>query len=908
MKKYLASLVGVFALGVVLMAPNAQAATSYSQTVTLASGWNVISTPRILDSHSFSAAENSTNFDIYVLDAASTAGWSTMSALGQTEFAPLYGYFINNKTGSSQTLTLNYKDGVAPNERLFSRTFSSTGWYSVGVANATYALSQGDPITPDTNNVTNIFSSLQSGDYSTAVDFTAGDYSTNPDSVAVSNTWDARSVSDGVNGLHDLRDTKGYAVYITRASSLYSGFQNGSAPQCLDGIDNDADGFIDYPADGGCSNASDNSEAPGTPGVTIAAATSVPSANVSINVSNQTLGGFTVTVADEAISVPHMAFSVATSSTGAGVLTNLTIVDPNGSVVAGPVDQAANGSVTFTDTVTFPVGTTTYKVKGKLPANFLNNGTVTISTDPATGWTGAVGQTTGNALSFTGAAAVTMNTMTVKAASLSISASTTPASQNIVPGTSSLTLANLSLNATNSGEDVRMSSLKIRFTLGNGAQTSDLSTCRVYNGSTALNTGSNVVNSVSSTTATSFVLDNSLTIPKGTVVSLAVKCDLSGSATSGSTYAVGVNSSDSFSATGVTSGSSVDPSQLIVTTGTSGTMTVAIATLAVSVDSSSPSYSMGVAGNTGVTMGVYKFRATTESIQLTKLGLKLTSGSASDIVQAYVYSGATLVGTAVFTGINTAATSTLSTPVTLVKDADTILTIKADLAAVGTSQPGTEGALIKIDPANAQGNGVSSGITINTGATGGVSGVRLLKTAPTFALDTISSSGLADGRLMRFRITANAAGALGINKFTFAIATSSANVSSIQLFSYTDSAYSSPISGQGTNGQIGATVDGVGSAAFTINPTTDPVQVPAGTTRYFELRASVSGVVTGSSAVTVLQGDSSFDGMGTASGVSGNFVWSPNAVGVSTTGTADWTNAFGAAGLPASGLIQTRAN
>jgi hypothetical protein len=178
MKKYLLSFAGAFVLGFFLIIPNVQAATSYSQTVTLASGWNVVSTPRILDSHSFSAAENSTNFDIYVLDATNPAGWSTMSTLGQTEFTPLYGYFINNKTGSNQTLTFNYKDNIAPNERLFSRTFSNTGWYSLGVANPTYALSQGDPVTPDINNVTNILSSLQSGDYSTAVDFTAGDFTT----------------------------------------------------------------------------------------------------------------------------------------------------------------------------------------------------------------------------------------------------------------------------------------------------------------------------------------------------------------------------------------------------------------------------------------------------------------------------------------------------------------------------------------------------------------------------------------------------------------------------------------------------------------------------------------------------------------------------------------------------------
>ncbi|MBI5457951.1 hypothetical protein HY971_04495 [Candidatus Kaiserbacteria bacterium] len=39
----------------------------------------------------------------------------------------------------------------------------------------------------------------------------------------------------------------------------------GSPPQCSDGIDNDADGLADYPADTGCSSTSDNTEAPNPP-------------------------------------------------------------------------------------------------------------------------------------------------------------------------------------------------------------------------------------------------------------------------------------------------------------------------------------------------------------------------------------------------------------------------------------------------------------------------------------------------------------------------------------------------------------------------------------------------------------------------------------------------------------------
>src|SRR3989338_2524715 len=227
-------------------AGTAEAATLYSQSMTLASGWNIVSTPRVLDSHAFSATENSTNFDIYVLDASQTSGWATMANLGQTEFKPLYGYFINNKTGADQTLTFNYKASTPPNERLFSRGFTATGWYSVGVANPTYGLPQGTG-SGDTNNVANILFSLGTN-YSQAVDFTLDAFSSDPDSVALGETWDARTQPDA-NALHDLRETKAYAVYITNTAGVDTGFQNENIPvppECGGDVDNDDDGLIDY--------------------------------------------------------------------------------------------------------------------------------------------------------------------------------------------------------------------------------------------------------------------------------------------------------------------------------------------------------------------------------------------------------------------------------------------------------------------------------------------------------------------------------------------------------------------------------------------------------------------------------------------------------------------------------------
>lgn len=637
---------------------------------------------------------------------------------------------------------------------------------------------------------------------------------------------------------------------------------------------------------------------------TIGNAPAVTSQNIAINVPNQPLGGFLTNFAGEPVTVQTMTFKISsTGTTSVSEIQSASIVDENGAVVAGPVD-AVGSVLTFSNSVTFPVGQHTYTIKGKIPSTgWNNNATVQLNTTPSS-WTGVQGQTTGNSITI-GTANFTMNTMTVRAANLTETASANPASQSVVAGGQGVLLANIQLDASQSGEDVRLSNLQINES--GTANPNVLNTCQLWNGTSAVNTGSNVLNTVAQGQNT-VTFDNALSIPKGTVVTLGLTCNISSSATSSSTFIFGVSSSGfTGTGTGAVSGNSVTPT---VTTTNSGTMTVATGALTVSVDSSSPSYTVAAGGTTGVTMGVIKLRPTGENLNLTKLGLTLTSGAAADLGTVYLYQGSTLVGTAYFTGTNTTATSTLTTPVTLAKDTDNLITVKADLADIGSSQPGVEGALISIDPLNYEATGQSSGLTVRGGASTGVAGVRAYNTFPTLALDTLPTTGVADGRLMHFKVTADSHGNVGLGQFTFTIATTTLNVSNVQLFGFTDASYSSAISGQGTSGQIGSTITPTTTGAtFVIAPTSNPVQVPAGQTYYFELRGSVSGVATGASEVTTLKGDSSGGAIAAFSQGSGNILWSPNATTTAaTTSGNDWATSYGVAGLPSGGLIQTRSN
>lgn len=704
--------------------------------------------------------------------------------------------------------------------------------------------------------------------------------------------------------------------------------------------------------------------------------TGVPAQNVALNVPNQPLGGFQTTILGEPISVQGMYFAISTSTldtlTGTtNQITSVSLVDQNGNVVAGPVDASvgdgtahgAHGVVSdtseydllhFTDTVTFPVGTNSYHLIGKLPTGFSNGQTIVLSTNPSSDWSNITGQTTGNTISLSGSSSFNMNTMTVRAATTTVANGNQPSSQNMVAGAQGWTFANVQLDATQSGEDTRFSSIPLVLTVGGGGAVTDLTACQLWSNGVALNTGSNVINSnniSSSGTKTVFTLDQAFTVPHGTVATLTLDCNLSSAAASSATYSWAVDTDPTqYAITGVTSGVSVTP---VIGSGTAPVMTAQTGTFTATAANTAiaqPAYMPVAAGTTGVTIGYVKFHASNEAVNLTKVGLTLAGGSgkygslstgngtssnggSGDVLTAYLYNGSTLVGTATFTGSGTTATSTLSTPVNLPKDTDTVLTIKADLASIGVSSSGGVGDTLTIDPLNAQGSGASSGKTINIAATAGVSGVQLFKSFPTVAF--VANSTNPNGTnvtLKEFTVTANASGPIGLDQFAFSIATSSATAYNFKLYAYTDSGYSQGVSSQGSGtGQVGPATCGtqtncvsIPTAVFTA---TTPVEVPAGTTYYFKLLGTVTPTNTANNWTIspTLEGDSSISTIGNAptyiattttaiaaggitsssgagSLTGSNFIWSDNATTTSVSNNVDWTNGYQVPGLPSTGI------
>lgn len=644
----------------------------------------------------------------------------------------------------------------------------------------------------------------------------------------------------------------------------------------------------------------------------IARATEVPSANIAVNVPGQVLGGFVADIKGEAVTVQTMTFQIlGAATTTQNQVTNITLVDDTGTVVAGPVD-ASNTVITFNNSVTLKSGRHVYTLKGTIPTAAANGGTFIVNTTPSA-WTGVTGQTTGNTVSLAGNGIFTMNTMTVRGATLHITASAQPAAQTIVAGGSGVTLANIQLDASQSGEDIRVNRLPTTFSNVTG-----VSSCQMMNGATAVNTGSNTVNPSSTVAgATMFTFDNSLIVAKGTVVTLTIKCNLSSAATGA--YSIGAPSEGNgdYAATGVQSGSALtEGTNLTATASNSGTQTVGTSAIVVTTSPSSPSFAIAAGGTTGVTVAALQFRASGEDMTLTELGLTGSASVDSNVLQATIWNGATQVGTVTFTSSGVTATSTLSTPVLLAKDQDVTLTVKVNVANVGSGQSGTAGAVVTVNFSGAKATGNSSGSTIYATGSSSVAGVRIERTYPTVALVSLGSTGVADGKLIRFSVTANAGGAVGVEEFNFGIATSTVtNVTSVILYAFTDSGFSTPVSAA-ASGQLnttGASVLGASGSQnveiHTNNVTGGILQVPAGTTYYFELRGTVSGVQTGSSITTTLKGDTSSTNVGATSTLATNlFVWTPNSTSTTaiSTGSDDFRNGYGVLGLPSSGLTQTR--
>lgn len=627
----------------------------------------------------------------------------------------------------------------------------------------------------------------------------------------------------------------------------------------------------------------------------------VTATNIAIEVSDVSLGGFLLDVKGEPMQISK--FEIGFNFTGTGTATDITqvkLVTEAGSIVAGPKDPAS-GTVKWTDTWTAPVGETHYLVKGKLDTTFVSNDTIIVRVDPDDNLT-VKGSVTGLSVTPTPSTVVTANTQTVKAGALAMSVSPTPFGQNVVRGLNGYHFATLVFDAGSSGEDTRVTTVKPTMTVSVDGAEADLNSCVIYDGTTALNTGSDVVNpSDDSGTDTAeeftFTLTNNLIVPKGTAKKVDLKCNISANATNNRTYAWGLTIADSANVTGAQTSQSVTES---VTTNNGSTMTIKTAgSYTVTKDITSPISNLVIGGKTDVPLAVWKFRATDEAVDINDITLTYSSSTAStsDFLKATLWDGATKIGEAVWAGATAQfATSTLTQDLIIPKDTDKLVTIKVDLASINTVASTTAGRLLAIHydgNSSTSGTGQSSGLRLGSGSSASFSGEaqQIMKSMPKFDKISVPSTSVAqlDAVLYRFKVTGDAAGPIGLYKFSFNVSSStvSATSSNFRLYAYSDSAFSvnryainpisvnnvdcvnhssfdnDPTAGTCNNNNGGSGMASSGDVVFfsdvstNVASTGDAIGVNAGETVYFQLVGDLTnpGSGTGNSIQVSLLGD-----------------------------------------------------
>ena len=400
--------------------------------------------------------------------------------------------------------------------------------------------------------------------------------------------------------------------------------------------------------------------------LTVTKSSSTPAAGNISSGSDVHLATFDFQVLGEPMKLTSINVDTTLATMTYDEVTNVKLVDATtGALLAGPKDLiTGTEDVTFTDVVILPVGVTKVKVTANLASAVSLGDTIKIDLDaPSTGIV-AKGMTSNDSVTPSPTSAVSGNTMVVQAAALTAVTNTTPAARSVVKGQQDFIWATATLSASNSGEDVNVSTIVVENTVdeldtttASGAQ--DVDNVEIWADLTsALSTRGDVyetkIGDTKQFTGTAdgdalltFNLNPIVSVTKNGSVNIAIIADLSASATTSDTFAISIDTdSGDVTANGKTTGTSVT----LTPSGAGQVMTVSAGgTLTVSVDSSSPTAALLLDTSAEQTVAVFRLAANnTENLNVDSIKITDDGTSGDDVVASYkFYNGSTLLGTVV---------------------------------------------------------------------------------------------------------------------------------------------------------------------------------------------------------------------------------------------------------------------
>ena len=488
--------------------------------------------------------------------------------------------------------------------------------------------------------------------------------------------------------------------------------------------------------------------------------------------------------------------------------------------------------------------------------------------------------------------------------------------RNAVPGTANQLLGGFTTHTT--AEDVMVKGLTLRFGVTGIAGLSNLTSIEVRDMGGTVIAGPKDITEGSEFANLAFT--DLVVFPKGTK-SYQIYGNIGQGFSAGQQITTLTIPSTWTGVVGAVTGTTVVPEPAGAIT--LGTVSVGVPTLTVALDSASPSKRLALAGTIGVVFSGLRLHAAREAITLQQIALELKSESgepkSSDVIKTTLWDGSVKVGEAVFSP-GTTARVVLSAPVTIPDDGDKILTIRADLAKIGTGSPGRPGEHLAIDydgedELGTYGIGVQSGERINTSTVYDTvsAGVLVYRSVPTLQKLAMPSSTLVNSNalsLYRFSVTSSTMGPVGLAKFTFKVVPmGSVTASSFVVYGYHDSGFSTPA--YGNDGRLNSVVarpDPSGFVDIFFDPNgrngmPEAITVADGQTRYFELRSEIANAQTGDTLSVRLDGDAASGGVTTFKNADGavdnDFIWSGYSTTTSSLSHVDWANGYLVPGLPA---------
>jgi len=664
----------------------------------------------------------------------------------------------------------------------------------------------------------------------------------------------------------------------------------------------------------------------------------VQAGNIAEDTRDLELGSWNFKVAGEPITISTIKFDVdVTGTVSSSDFTNLKLVKADGTSLTGSTDASdgstsvKDGSVTFSDSFTLPIGDNEIKMVGNLSADAVNNDSVQFAVDFLSG-TGAAnldatGDVTGDSITISNYAfpnaEVDANLLTVKDLAMSATSLSNPAAQTIAAGKTDHLYSTIRFDATDSSENVKVTNFEFYIDVNSTAKTNELQNITFVVGDQTLSVTKNGTKTAANTDeeiSVSLSGTDQFVVTKGTAVNMLVYADLSAGATEGGTHRIDISSTNSnvVSAQGATSGNTVDVAE---GTARANSMTVGAAggQIEVSLDSNNPNAAL-MASAAEVELAKFKFYATsTEDVEVDYLYLtQVVTDTVSSSYLDYDYiwfeneAGTEIAGTRM-SPTSTKPKIDFGNDAFVVDSSDNngvVLTLKAQLATIGTGYNGTAGHYLGYKIATAAdvvAKGDLTGSASFEYLSGTVAGNThyMYKGYPVFSRVNLTNS-LTNGTNDLFKFTVSAVNNdIALYGFTFDLATTGVNVTNLNVYDVT-----------GTEKQINNTAgtptgdtyvwQTVGSG-WTTNYASREITVSSGNTRTFVVRGDISGAGSGDSVTMKLAGDANHMSllattMGTAANVDSegddDFIWSDKSAGAHTYQTTDWTNGYLVEGLP----------